>query len=290
MNHSQFPTWVWRYLDRLELSPAPPSFAFLHAICRAHLVTIPFENISKLIYYRSRRHTGSSLPPVELYVENIFRYDFGGTCYTLNSRLLLLLKALGFQCDYTLLGNDHMAILVTLPDLPGERVYVDCGSAAPLFKPVRFEHDRQNLSSFGSEQVRIIPDQKQPGYYRYLRYRRNELISNQWVFHPDEKKSLADFAPIIEQSNQPGAPFMSLLRCQLFQLDKRRSLSLTNNIFTIRYEDGSDSQIVLGTCEEIQQVLADEFRLPRLPLRDAIEVLRGLGVDIFASQEKEKHS
>ncbi|UFJ41853.1 arylamine N-acetyltransferase [Brevibacillus humidisoli] len=282
MSQSELPAWAYRYLERLGLTPEPPSYSFLGAICRAHLVTVPFENISKLLYYQSRKQMAAPIPPVELFVDNMSRYHFGGTCYTLNSRLYLLLKALGFDCYYVLLGSDHMSVLVRLPDLPGERVFVDCGSAAPLFSPVRFERDQQKFSSFAGEQIRLVPDQKQQGWYRYLRYRRNELISNEWLFHPDDAKTFGQFIPIIERSNQPGTPFMTLLRCQLFQLDKRRNLSLRNNVFTIRYEDGSDSKLLLGSAEEIRQVLADEFRLPRLPVEEAVKVLQSLGVDVFA--------
>ncbi|WP_126425892.1 arylamine N-acetyltransferase [Brevibacillus marinus] len=282
MSQIGYPAWVIRYLERLGLAPEPPSYEYLSAICRAHLSAVPFENISKLIYYRNRSRSTAPIPPVELFVDNMMRFDFGGTCYTLNSRLHLLLKALGFNCYLVQLGNDHMAVLVKLPDLPGERVYVDCGAAAPLFRPVRFERDVQNLSSFAGEQVRLVPDQKQKGYYRYLRYRRNELISNEWLFHPDEQKTFAQFIPLIKRANQPGASFMRVLRCQLFQLDKRRSLSLLNNVFTIRYEDGSDFQLLLGSSKEIRRVLAEDFRLPRLPVEEAINVLESLGIDIFA--------
>lgn len=287
MSQTALPAWAIRYLQRLNLAPEPPSYTYLSALCQAHLTTVPFENISKLIAYRNRSPRSAPLPSVEVFVENMTRFDFGGTCYTLNSRLYLLLKALGFSAYLVQLGEDHMAILVELPDLPGERVYVDCGAAAPLFRPVRFERDVHNQSSFAGEQVRLVPDQKQKGFYRYLRYRGNELISNEWLFHPDARKSFAQFIPLIERSNQPGASFMRLLRCQLFQLDKRRILSLLNNVFTVRYEDGSNSKLLLSSVAEIRRVLAEEFRLPRLPVEEAIAVLQSLGIDIFAPNPKD---
>lgn len=44
------------YLHSLGLEQEPPSLSFLERICLAHLNTYPFENISKLIYFRD--HAG----------------------------------------------------------------------------------------------------------------------------------------------------------------------------------------------------------------------------------------
>ncbi|MCK9911651.1 hypothetical protein MXD81_21025, partial [Microbacteriaceae bacterium K1510] len=89
--------------------------------------------------FRDRTKNGFIIPPIEVLVDHFSRYDFGGTCYTINSRLLLLLRSLGYACSLVQVGSDHMAILVKLPELDGEQVYVDCGAAAPFFTPVQFE-------------------------------------------------------------------------------------------------------------------------------------------------------
>jgi N-hydroxyarylamine O-acetyltransferase len=274
--------WVNRYLDLLGLQRKPPSYGYLSEICRAHLHTFAFENISKLLYYRDRELNGFLIPPADIFVENRSRYHFGGTCFTLNSRLHLLLEALGFDAYLVKLGKDHMGILVQLPELPDERLYVDCGAAAPIFQPVRFERDAGNVSAFGMDEIRIVPVQEEPGQFRFVRYRRGEVVSSEWTFDPAKKQSFSDFHPIIEQLNEPGTVFMSSLRCQLWQTQNFRSLSLVNNVLTIRDEKGMERKETLHSIEEIEHVMAEEFQLPLLPVREAAAILKSLGTDIFA--------
>lgn len=288
MTTKDYPQWVHRYLERLGLTPEPPTHAFLEKISLAHLSVLAFENISKMIYYRDYAKNGFWIPPVETFVESLFDHDYGGVCYMANSHALRLLLALGYNAYHVSVGSvHHLAILVELPEYPGERMYVDYGSASPYFKPVRFETDPDNLSAFGVDELRLLPVEGQPGRYKTARYRRGELVNEDWTFHPDERKEFSDFADIIDEANKPGAFFMSQLRCQLWQPDLGRSVSLVNNILTIRTLDFQQEQRKLHTIEAIEQVIADEFRLPKMPVREAIAVLTDLGVDIFKEQEKE---
>jgi N-hydroxyarylamine O-acetyltransferase len=285
MTHPPLPDWANRYLAHLGLEQEAPTYEFLEKICVAHLNRLAFENISKLLYYRDREQNGFFIPPIELFVENMIRHDFGGTCYTNNSRGLLLLRELGYDVEHVHLHPDHLGILVRLPVFPGERLYVDWGSAAPLFRPVRFQTDAANSAAFSVDAIRILPDAEQAGHYRYTRYRRGELVSNDWIFNPDEPIEFEALTDIINGSNEPGAFFMKQLRCMLFQLDRQRYVSLVNNVLTIRTADGGQKQRVLQSVEEIEQAMTDEFRLPKLPVREAVEVLAGLGVDVFAEKE-----
>lgn len=277
--------WVERYLAHLKLEPEPPSFSFLTRICRSHLQTFAFENISKMIYYRDYSSNLFYVPPVEVFVENAERFDFGGTCYTANTSLLQFLRELGFSGYHVKLGKSHIAILVELEELAGEKVYVDCGAAAPFFQPVRIEVDQENISSFGVDQVLIRAKEGKPGEYVYSRYVNGELTQDPWEFHIHKKISLQDLEPLIQEANQPGATFMKLLRCQLWQLEQKRNVSLVNNVFSIRYEDGRQDQHILSDADDLREVMATEFRLPRLPVQEAIQVLSDLGVDIFAKKE-----
>ncbi|HEU4965325.1 MAG TPA: arylamine N-acetyltransferase [Bacilli bacterium] len=282
MTTTSLPDWAHRYLAHIGLQPEPPSLHALTAICRAHLSQIPFENISKLLYLRDSPQNGFHIPPLDMFVDNLYRYDYGGTCYTLNPHAQQLLRTLGYQVDLVQLGNDHVGLLAELPERPGERLYLDFGSASPFFQPVSFEKNPDNLTVFGVDEIRLLPDSEQPGWYRFTRYRHGEQLSNEWIFHPEHRCGFADFATSIERSNQPGALFLNHLRCQLWQPDRGRNLSLLNNHLTIRTSDKGETQQDLRSVTEIEQVLAEEFGLPKLPVREAVEVLESLGVDIFA--------
>jgi len=71
-----------RYLAILRVAAREPSLEALRELLAAHLVRIPFENISKL-YYRKRLGL-MNLPDIHLYLEGIEKRDFGGTCYSNN--------------------------------------------------------------------------------------------------------------------------------------------------------------------------------------------------------------
>src|SRR6266498_584392 len=104
------------YLDRIGAGrPAKADTAALRSLHRAHLLTVPFENLSI--------HLGEpiSLEPGEL-IDKIVTRRRGGFCYELNGAFALLLGALGF--DIRLLAArvfgdgrlgppfDHLALLV----------------------------------------------------------------------------------------------------------------------------------------------------------------------------------
>jgi N-hydroxyarylamine O-acetyltransferase len=274
-------TYVNDYLDILGLTIEKPSYVFLEKICRAHLTTFPFENISKLIYFRDQSINGSIIPSIEKFITNYHLYHFGGTCYTLNHNLYLLLDKLGFECHLTMLGNEHMGILVSLPEWSNEKVYVDCGAAAPIFKPVRFQTDPDNDSSFYQDHVYLKTIDAQHGEFQYERYTNGKKSGKTWAFNANRVYQFNDFHQAIHAANQPGTTFMTLLRCQLYQLDRRRSVSLVNNKFGIRYENGDSKTETLTSIKEIEDVIREEFGLERLPVQTAVEILESLKIDIF---------
>lgn len=267
-----------KYLDSLDLDLQKPTYDYLKQICVAHLNTFPFENISKLLYFKKHNDTNFELPSFELFINNHRDFNFGGTCYTLNSNLMILLKEIGFSCYHVMLGEEHMGIIVKIEN---ERFYVDCGAAAPIFKPVNFENDYKNISSFGKDVVNIVPVDSSRNTYKYVRYTNGKQNGKNWGFNSVKETKIEHFNEVMKRANQPNAPFMTILRCQLYQTHKHRSVSLVNNKFSIRYSSGEIDLKVLSTPEEISSVLSEEFALPKLPVTKAIEVLELLNVDIL---------
>jgi arylamine N-acetyltransferase len=113
-------------------------------------MSFPFENMSKVIQFKENGNSPPELPTLAELLRSHQMHHTGGTCYTLNSQFAKLLQVLGFQCYLIKLGNDHMAIIVTID---GGNYYVDCGVAAPFFEPVAFEKNKENVSAFGGEEV-----------------------------------------------------------------------------------------------------------------------------------------
>ncbi|SDY14483.1 Arylamine N-acetyltransferase [Evansella caseinilytica] len=282
MSQQQKHGYVTDYLKILGLTVEKPSYSYLEKICRAHLTTFPFENISKLVYYRDQQANQFLIPPLETFLANYQLHHFGGTCYTLNLHLCQLLDQLGFESQLAMLGTEHMAILVTLPEWPEEKVYVDCGAAAPIFQPVRFQTDPDNVSSFSEDHVYLKTVAAASGKYQYERYTNGKKSGKTWSFSIYQQRRFSDFSQAIDRANQPGTTFMTILRCQLYQLDQERSVSLVNNKYGIRYASGDSKTEKLTSAKEIEEVIHDEFRLERLPISTAIQILESLGIDIFA--------
>lgn len=274
---------VIKYLNFLNLQLEKPSYKYLEQICNAQLNTFPFENISKLLYFRENNYNNFEIPSFELFIKNYRENNFGGTCYILNSNLMVLLKELGFDCYHVMLGNEHMGIIVNIEN---ERFYVDCGAAAPFFKPVCFEKDINYITHFGKDEVYISPVDLENNRYKYVRYTNGKQNGKTWHFNSSKVAKVSDFNEAIEVSNKSNAPFMSILRCQLYQTDNQRSVSLVNNKFSTRYSSGETVVKILSSKEEINKVLSKEFNLPKLPVKEAIEVLKTLNIDIFANNAK----
>ena len=59
-----------KYLDLLGVEASSPSFEFLCRIVRAHLLRIPFENVSKLLY---KKRGVDDIPDLSTYLNGIPR-------------------------------------------------------------------------------------------------------------------------------------------------------------------------------------------------------------------------
>lgn len=268
-----------QYLEILNLAIEAPSRSYLEKICTAHLNTFAFENISKLIFFRNGDFENFDIPPYEQFIQNYLEHHYGGTCYTLNSNLMLLLIELGFACYHIMLGKEHMAIIAVLD---GEKYYVDCGAAAPFFRPVPFMSNPENVSSFGEDKINLLPVNREENEYKYIRFTNGKQNGITWGFNSVKEFSVSDFSEIIKASNKPDAPFMTFLRCQIWQTDQNRSLSLVNNKLAIRHRDGRSEVRKLSSIPEIEAEIHNEFNLPNLPVRQAIEILSSHEIDIFS--------
>lgn len=282
MTQDGTPAWVARYLQRLGQTVEAPSFAYLSRLMTAHLSRMAFENISKLYYFKRASESGWFIPPIEAYVENIHTLDVGGTCFTNNSNFVQLLQQLGFDANLVGFNMSHVGIVVRLPE---GRFYVDVGVGAPFFEPVAFEQE-PNVIYCGSG-IHFSRKKDEPGIYHFHHYNMGYNVL-QWEFAPDVPKTFDEFADYIQKQNTPGTKFMSMLRCQLWQPQQKRNLMLTNNSLTIREEDLTETKHQLNSIEDIEAVVSDVFELPRLPVREAIETLYDLGVDIFAPPQETK--
>jgi N-hydroxyarylamine O-acetyltransferase len=135
---------VSAYLNRINYhGPTKPTIETLRALHRAHLLTVPFENLD----IHLNRHI--VLDEAALF-EKIVVNRRGGFCYELNGLLASLLREMGFQVTVfsanMLHGGipakiDHLTLLVELD----ERWIVDVGVGDSSRLPLRLDEEGEQL-------------------------------------------------------------------------------------------------------------------------------------------------
>ncbi|SDH54918.1 Arylamine N-acetyltransferase [Alteribacillus persepolensis] len=272
-------SWTNDYLDTLQLKRETPSKKYLKKIIRAHVRTFPFENVSKLWLYE-RYQDKAPIPSVEQFLEGYWKYQTGGTCFALNACLFDLLTSLGFEGYLIRPGEEHMAMIIYDPDVKGRRLYVDVGTTAPLFDPIPFQGRKQLIPPFAGEKLLFLPGSNE-GEYTYIRVRGGQIIDKKWTFSIYDSVTREDFKPFVKATFREDAVFMNVLRCQRWEPEKRRGLSLVNRKFMIKNGNGGVLTKTISDENALRQVLNEEFHMPKLPVSIAVEVLQKKGIHLF---------
>lgn len=172
--------WTRRYLALLGVDHARPSMDALTRLVRAHVLTVPFENVTALA--RRRDHPTGPVPPPdpEALLNAWERRSGGGVFFEICVMLERLLRALGYRAHIVLgqisLPNGHQAVLV---HLDGGRCLLDLGNGAPIFEPIPLggppvEEQRHGLSyrfRCGQSPLGLIQDRMIDGVWRaHCRY------------------------------------------------------------------------------------------------------------------------
>jgi N-hydroxyarylamine O-acetyltransferase len=254
------PGTVAAYLDRIGAArPTALDAAALGRLHRAHLLTVPFENLS-IHLSEPISLTGEDL------LDKIVARRRGGFCYELNGAFALLLRALGAQVarvSARVYGDgslgppfDHMALIVTPPDGSG-RWLADVGFGSHSTYPLRLDDRAVQDDPGGQFQLAAAPDgdldvlrDGQPQYRLELR-----------------ERSQADFGPTCwYQQTSPDSHFRRSTICSRLTADGRISLGGRT---LIRTSDGTRAEEELASDEAVLAAYRDHFgitldRVPRL--------------------------
>jgi arylamine N-acetyltransferase len=264
---------VRRYLHLLGFDRAPRELEGLRQLVRAHILRVPFENISKLLLFE-REHKGRQTI-LEEFLDGIEFHDLGGTCYTSNPFFADLLRELGY--DAVLLGCDmnspnvHTSIRVRIE---GIAYHVDVGNAAPFLEPIcldRLPHEIRR------GELRWFFERANDGRLECRVYSGNEHVHGYRV--NEVPHELGFFRSIVEDSFQKGRTFMGLLR--LVRIFPEHTVELKN--CSLRVHRGSETtERILTSMSELRAAVDREFMMPRCPVGQAVEILERLnGFDFF---------
>jgi N-hydroxyarylamine O-acetyltransferase len=240
--------------------PRTPALATLNGIVRAHVETIPFENLDVLLGRRIE------LDPDAL-ARKLIHDRRGGYCFEQNALLLAVLSGLGFTArpisgrvryqrprDYTP-PRTHLFVRVELD----ESWLVDVGVGA-MSMTAALRLDTAEPQPTPHETRRLVRD----GGLLYHQAR----LGDDW--HDIYETTLEEMPPIDREvanwftSTHPASSFKSRLTVARALPDGRR-LVLANRELAVRERDGRAERRVLATPDELLAVLADQFGLTFAP-------------------------
>ena len=242
------------YLDRIAYTePVAPTLEVLRSLHRAHLLSVPFENLDIAL--------GRKIACDEsAFIRKIVEGRRGGFCYELNGAFASLLRAVGFQV--TLLSA---------------RVPRDDGGMSPEFDHLALRVDLDNPwladVGFGDSfleplELQLGAEQAQDGWrYRVLdcgnslfveRADRDAVWKPQYSFTLTPRR-LDDFADMCHyHQTSPESPFTRKSVCSMATPDGRITVA---GLKLISSRNGSREERLLVSDAEWRSALRDYFNV-----------------------------
>jgi N-hydroxyarylamine O-acetyltransferase len=251
-----------RYFARIGYTgPRAPTLATLHAIARAHVESVPFENLDVLL----DRGIDVGLAAVERKIVGDRR---GGYCFEQNSLLLAVLTQLGFVAHpigarvrvgrprSITPARTHLFLRVELD----EPWLVDVGiGSASMTCALRWATEEPQATPLDTR--RFV---RENGLlFHQIQY------ANDPTWHDVYESNLEAMPPIDREvgnwytSTYPKSYFrQQLMASRAFSRgDDAGRISLDNRQLTIRHRDGSTERRTIETPDELLSVLAEQFGL-----------------------------
>lgn len=257
--------WTDRYLALLGISREPPSLPALTRFVRAHVLAVPFENVTALMRRLATPEGPVRQPDLTALLEAWEQQTGGGVCFEIVGMASRLLTELRYEC-HAVCGQisvpfGHQAIVVTLPE---GRFLVDLGNGAPLFAPIPLDGS-QEVHKHGLS-FRFRPDES-PGLWKQDRW-----IDDAWSPHCTYDLIPATFADRdtgFQHHHTPGASWV-LGTLTMVRSTEEDAHSLRDNTLT-RHTDAGKEVVYITDPAEYVHVAEEVFGLPGLPIREAVE-------------------
>jgi N-hydroxyarylamine O-acetyltransferase len=243
------------YLERISYrGPLAPTAETLRRLHVAHLLTVPFENLSI--------HAGEAvvLDDAALF-DKVVRRERGGFCYELNGLFAALLRALGFRVEMlsAAVANreggfgpefDHMALLVTLE----ERRLADVGFGDSFVEPLLVDERAEQTQ--GARAFRL--EEEGGGRLVLLRRDAGGAWEPQYRFGL-EPHTFADYAEMCRfHQTSPESHFTRGRICSRLTTDGRLTLSAARLIET---RGGERFERELADEAECDAALLEHFHI-----------------------------
>ncbi len=253
-----------RYLRLLGIEKEKPDYKYLQKIIHAHLSKIPFENISKLYY--KKRYGYKELIDFQLYLDGIEKFGFGGTCYSINSYLNLLLQWLGFEVK--LCGADMKkpnVHVMNIVNIEKREFIVDLGYAAPFSVPLPLGLRNDYVLTMGIDKY-ILKTQSPNNSPGIELYRNGELRHGYQV--NTRARMISDFKKVIEDSFNKDATFMNALL--LTRYDGKKFIVVHNMTLLKSFGEITETYEI-RSIEQLASIINNYFGIPKPMVIESIE-------------------
>jgi N-hydroxyarylamine O-acetyltransferase len=255
-----------RYLDLLGVTSRTPTKTTLQEVVRAHLMRIPFENVSKL--YRKKNFGLRGLPSLEMYLDGIEQFRFGGTCYANNYHLYRLLQHMGFEVKLCGAGMSKPDVhIVSMVRCEGREYLADVGYAAPFLEPLPLDRQDDVTVILGNDRY-VLKPRDHDGCSRMELYREGVLL-HRYVVSP-VPRGIRHFRKVIADSFAPTATFMNALLLVRFAPGRSWVIHNTEFIESIGQDTRKRSVPDGG---ELVRLIEQQFSIPRQIVTDALSDL-----------------
>jgi len=258
-----------RYLKILNIPRKNPGYSYLKELLTAHLIKIPFENISKLYYYKTLRL--KNIPDFDLYLEGIEKNNLGGTCYSNNNYFNQLLNHLGFNAK--LCGADMTAPdvhLVNVVSLEEKEYLADVGYGSPFFDPIPLFHEENFEIKFGNETFIVFP-QNELGHSEMKQYCKNKH-KHGYVVKP-LNRDISEFKYVIADSFRPSATFLNRITAVKFEVQSSISV---RDYSLIRMNIKNAEKVILADKNQIFEQIYSNFNIPKSIIRESLNSIHNL--------------
>jgi N-hydroxyarylamine O-acetyltransferase len=267
------PNWTQRYLDLLGLEREAPSVDALTRIVKAHVLTIPFENVTAHLRRRATPSGQVPAPDPTVLLDAWERRAGGGVCFDIVTMAASLLRSLGYRTDLILghisgpFGHQGMVI-----HLDGMRYLVDLGNGAPLFAPIPLEGVTEvRRHGLGFRFRRSDDAPRLAGHEEWIRDRADGdawLPSCRFELQPGAD---ADRDAGYQHHMTPGTTWV-LGTITMNRSTAEAAYSLRDNTL-VRYTDGGKETTTIATTADYRRVATEVFGLPGLPIKDGLAAL-----------------
>ncbi len=250
----------------------------LHELVGSHLIKVPYENVSLLLRSAQGGTAASTLRPIDAFLEDIAEHDLGGANFSIPIHFAALLKFLDY--DVELLGADigstqraHAVCRVTFEDV---QYLVDIGYAAPFYQPIPISELPLTIPH-GDFQYQLERHASGPGNVEVTTARGANKLQSYVARSP--ALGPEGFAAALQRAGDPNGRMLRSLRISRFFASRVLEI-FDNNLVTTHHNITTVTPI--RNIDELEVIVHEQLQLTRCPVRQAVDVLRSRGVDIFA--------